>query len=80
MVYEVPQGTARSTGQQTRFMPRGIFRGMFQIDCDSHAASWQAKLLKLNGTRLLGRFLASSRDRLREVAKQLGVRHLANVG
>ena len=45
----------------------------------SDAESWQARLLKLNEGRLLGRFFATSRERLREVAKRLGVHHLANL-
>ncbi len=32
------------------------------------------------GGRLLGRFLAATRDKLRELAAKLQVRHLANVG
>ena len=46
----------------------------------SSAESWGARLLKLSGARLLGRFLSASRDRLREIAKRIGVRHLVNVG
>ena len=46
----------------------------------STSESWTARLLKLNGPRLLGRFLAASRNRLREIAQRIGVRHLANVG
>jgi hypothetical protein len=45
----------------------------------SDAESWQARLLKLNEGRLLGRFFAPSRQRLREVAERLGVHHLANL-
>jgi hypothetical protein len=45
----------------------------------SNAETWQARLMQLREGRLLGRFLASSRERLREVAGQLGVRHLANL-
>ncbi len=41
---------------------------------------WQARLEKLKGGRLLGRFFAASRERLREVAARLGVHHLANLG
>ncbi len=44
------------------------------------AESWQARLEKLRGGRLLGRFFAASRERLREVATRLGVHHLANLG
>ena len=46
----------------------------------SSNASWQSRLLKLSGPRLIGRFVAASRDRLLEVAQRIGVRHLANVG
>jgi hypothetical protein len=46
----------------------------------SSAESWQARLEKLREGRLLGRFFAASRHRLREVAAGLGVHHLANLG
>ena len=46
----------------------------------SSAESWWARLEKLSRGRLLGRFFAASRDRLREVATHLGVHHLANLG
>jgi hypothetical protein len=49
---------------------------------DSSAKSWQARLeqLKRRGGRLLGRFFAVTRERLRVVAKQCGMHHLANLG
>ncbi len=46
----------------------------------SNAENWQARLLKLAGGRLLGRFFAASRERLREIAGRLGRHHLANLG
>ncbi|MGA2701682.1 MAG: hypothetical protein ABSH35_11370 [Isosphaeraceae bacterium] len=46
----------------------------------SNAENWQARLQKLAAGRLLGRFFAASRARLREVAERLGVHHLANMG
>jgi len=46
----------------------------------STAERWQARLEKLRSGRLLGRFFAASREKLREVAAQLGVHHLANLG
>jgi hypothetical protein len=46
----------------------------------SSAESWWEQLEKLSHGRLLGRFFAASRDRLREVAIRLGVHHLANLG
>ena len=44
------------------------------------AESWQALMEKLTEGRLFGRFFGSSRERIREVAAQRGVHHLANVG
>jgi hypothetical protein len=44
------------------------------------AESWWSRLEKLSKGRLLGRFLATKRERLREVARGLGVHHLANLG
>jgi hypothetical protein len=41
--------------------------------------SWQARLEKLRKGRLFGRFFASSRERLREMAARLKVRHLVNL-
>jgi hypothetical protein len=41
--------------------------------------SWWSRLEKLKSGRLLGRFLAANRERLREVARGLGVHHLANL-
>ena len=46
----------------------------------STAKTWWQRMQKLTGGRLLGRFLAASRDRLRQLASTLKVRHLANVG
>ncbi len=43
------------------------------------AEDWQARLLKLSGGRLLGRFLSASRERLQLAASKLGVHHLANL-
>jgi hypothetical protein len=43
------------------------------------AQSWQSGMDKLRGDRLLGRFIAASRVKLREIAKHLGVRHLVNL-
>ena len=41
--------------------------------------TWQARLEKLKSGRLLGRFFAASRERLREAAAKLRVHHLANL-
>ena len=46
----------------------------------SSVESWQARLRKLTEGRLLGRFFAASRQRLRVVAAHFRVHHLANLG
>jgi hypothetical protein len=43
------------------------------------AETWQARLEKLKSGRLLGRFFAASRARLREAAAHMRVHHLANL-
>ena len=45
----------------------------------SSADQWQARLEKLRQGRLLGRFFASRRKRLNEVAQQLGLRRVPNL-
>ena len=42
--------------------------------------TWGVRMAKLTGGRLLGRFLVASRERLRQLASKLQVRHLVNVG
>jgi REP element-mobilizing transposase RayT len=44
------------------------------------AETWQARLEKLRKGRLLGRFFAASRQRLRAVAQRLGLRRVPNLG
>ena len=41
--------------------------------------SWQIQVEKLRGDRLLGRFFAASRAKLRRVVERRGVRHLVNL-
>jgi REP element-mobilizing transposase RayT len=53
--------------------------GIFERLGSSAEGCW-ARIEKLSKGRLLGRFFAASRERLREVARELGVRHLANWG
>jgi hypothetical protein len=43
------------------------------------AQSWQKGSERLRGDRLLGRFFAASRAKLREIGERLGVRHLVNL-
>jgi hypothetical protein len=47
---------------------------------NTSAESWWSRIEKLSKGRLLGRFFAASRERLRHVARGLGVHHLANLG
>ncbi len=43
------------------------------------AELWQARIRRLSGGRLLGRFLGGSKERLAEVAQRLGVSRVANL-
>ena len=43
------------------------------------AQSWQNRMEKLRDGRLLGRFFATTRAKLREIAERLGMRRPANV-
>ena len=52
----------------------GIFE---RLGCSAH--SWQARLEKLNGDRLLGRFFATTRAKLHEISERLGVRYVVNL-
>jgi hypothetical protein len=53
----------------------GIFERL-----QSSAEIWSQRIKRLHGKTWVGRFLSASRDRLRELASKLGVRHLANIG
>jgi len=46
----------------------------------STAEEWQARLEKLRQGRFLGRYFATTPDRLREVAQRLGVKRVPNLG
>jgi hypothetical protein len=46
----------------------------------SDADTWQARMQKLNGGRLLGRFFAASRHQLRGGSERLGLRRAVNLG
>ena len=52
----------------------GIFE---RLGCS--AQSWQARLEKLKEDRLLGRFFATTRAKLREISERLGVRYVVNL-
>jgi hypothetical protein len=44
-----------------------------------NAKSWQHRMEKINADRLLGRFFATTRAKLREICERLGVRHVVNL-
>jgi hypothetical protein len=46
----------------------------------TNSERWWSRLEKLSKGRLLGRFFAATRERPRDVARGLGVHHLANLG
>jgi hypothetical protein len=76
------EGTAVTPGQPPGQRSRRVFRGALQERrhrLGTTAETWQARLEKLKAGRLLGRFFAASRDRLREVSERLKVHHLANL-
>jgi hypothetical protein len=52
----------------------GIFERM---NCSTQ--SWQKRMERLGGDRLLGRFFASARAKLREIGERLGGRHRRNL-
>jgi hypothetical protein len=52
----------------------GIFE---RLGCS--AENWHNRMQRLNGDRLLGRFFAATRAKLREIVERLGVRHLVNL-
>jgi hypothetical protein len=52
----------------------GIFE---QLGCS--AQSWQARMEKLRDGRFVGRFLVTTRAKLREIAQRLGMRRPANL-
>ncbi|MDR3632344.1 MAG: hypothetical protein P4L84_00830 [Isosphaeraceae bacterium] len=69
------------TGRLFRDVEASISRELAAlfIRLGGDAESWQSRLLKLSEGRLSGRFFAASRQRLRDVAKHLGVHHLTNL-
>jgi hypothetical protein len=66
----IREGRAAISGELARVFER----------LGSNAENWQGRLQRLAAGRLLGRFFAASRARLREVAERLGVHHLTNLG
>jgi hypothetical protein len=68
----------------------GIFReGKASISCQvaeefdrlgTSAENWQVRLEQLRKGHFVGRFLAASRKRLREVAERLGLKRASNLG
>jgi hypothetical protein len=52
----------------------GIFE---RLGCS--AQGWQSRMVKLRDGRLLGRFFATTRAKVREIAERLGMRRPVNV-
>jgi hypothetical protein len=69
------------TGRLLREGKASISKEMVSIfdRIGSSALAWQGRIVKLRAGRLVGRFLAASRARLRRVAAQLGVQRLVNL-
>jgi hypothetical protein len=63
------QGTASISAELA-----GIFE---RLGCS--AQSWRVRMEKFRGGSLLGRFFATSRAKLREIAQRRGLRHLVNL-
>jgi hypothetical protein len=59
-----------------------ISRGVAEVfvRLGTSAETWQARLEKLRTGRLMGRCFLASRERLREVARRLGLRRVPNLG
>jgi hypothetical protein len=70
--------TARLLREGKASLSRDLAGIFDRLGCS--AASWQRRLSKLSSGPLVGRFLAASQARLREVAARLGVQRLVNVG
>jgi hypothetical protein len=66
--------TTRGRLQSVSWYMKFLFE---RLGCSSR--SWQVRIERLREGRLLGRFFASSRAKLREIAERLGVRRLANL-
>jgi hypothetical protein len=72
----------RTTDNGQRTTDQYISREVAEIfeRLGSSAETWQARLEKLTKGRLLGRFFAASRQRLREVAECVGLQRVPNLG
>jgi REP element-mobilizing transposase RayT len=70
------------TGRLFREGKATISRGVAEVfvRLGTSAETWQARLEKLRTGRLLGRFFAASRQRLRDVASRIGLRRVPNLG
>jgi hypothetical protein len=74
--------------RQTRFTARLFRPGKATISAElagifdrlgTNARSWQVRMKKLSGSRLLGRFFAASQAKLDEIAERLNVRFVVNL-
>ena len=49
------------------------------VRLQSSGSVWQERMTRLSGRRLLGRFFAANREKLRATAERMRVRHLVNL-
>jgi hypothetical protein len=70
--------TGRLFREGKAIMPAELCGIFGRLGCT--AEKWTARLEKLREGRWLGRFFASSRAKLREIARSLKLRHLVNLG
>ena len=72
-----PEDRLAFTTRRTENAERERIGTFERLGCS--AQSWQIQIEKLRGDRLLGRFFAVSRAKLREIRERLGVRRLVNL-
>jgi len=74
--------TGQSTPARFREGKAAVSREVAEIldRLGTSAHHWEARLNKLSQGRLLGRFFAASRHRLREVGQRLGLKRVPNLG
>jgi hypothetical protein len=69
--------TGRLFRQGKASISAGLATIFVRLGCS--AQSRQARQQKLKGDRLVGRFFATTRAKLREISERLGVRHVINL-
>ena len=84
---QIAQAAANFRGVGSRPAPRHLLGGKDSRAIEQHqsvrfgssAESWQVRMEKLRNGRSFGRFFAASREKMRELARRLKVRHLVNL-